>query len=100
MLTDDVVISMPPEPLWLTGPGPVGAFLRERRARRPGPWRFVATVANGQPAYAYYLTERDEFVRSGLLVFGVRADGIESVTRFRDRGLLDRFGVPRRLPAA
>ncbi len=99
MLTDDVVISMPPEPLWLTGPGAVGAFLRERRARRPGPWRFVATSANGQPAYAYYLAEGDEMVRSGLLVIGVRADGIESITRFRDRGLLDGFDVPRRLPA-
>ena len=53
--------------------------------------------ANGQPAYAYYLLEGDRFVRSGLLVVGVRGDGIASITRFHDDGLLARFGVPETL---
>jgi RNA polymerase sigma-70 factor (ECF subfamily) len=66
---------------------------------RDGPWRFVATGANGQPAFAYYLAdgERGGWVRQGLLVVGVGGDGITSVTRFRDDGLLDRFDLPARL---
>ncbi len=47
---------------------------------------------------AYYLRGADGvFVRTGLFVVSVRADGIESITRFHDGGLLDRFGVPRSL---
>ncbi|HEY4823606.1 MAG TPA: sigma-70 family RNA polymerase sigma factor [Solirubrobacteraceae bacterium] len=96
MLTDDAVISMPPEPEWHTGREAIEAFLRARKAARGGPWRFVATSANGQPAFAYYLTDAEGWARSGLLVVGVRADGITSVTRFHE-GLLDRFDLPERL---
>jgi RNA polymerase sigma-70 factor (ECF subfamily) len=97
LLTDDAVVSMPPEPEWHQGPDNVAAFLRERHEGRKGPWRFVAAPANGQPAYAYYLREGDRFVRSGLFVVGVRSDGIASITRFHDDGLLSRFGVPETL---
>jgi RNA polymerase sigma-70 factor (TIGR02960 family) len=97
MLTDDAVISMPPEPEWHTGREAIEAFLRARRAARGGPWRFVATSANGQPAFAYYLPDGEGWVRSGLLVVGVRANGIASITRFKDEGLLDRFELPARL---
>ncbi len=97
LLTEDAVVSMPPEPEWHQGPAAVGAFLRRRSVRRFDDWRFVATGANGQPAFAYYLRGADGFVRSGLFVVSVRPDGIDSITRFRDDGLLSRFGVPDRL---
>ncbi len=99
MLTDDAVISMPPEPVWRRGGAEIAAFLRERHADRAGPWRFVETAANGQPAFAYYLPSADGggLVRSGLFVVGVRPGGISSITRFRDDGLLTRFDVPERL---
>jgi RNA polymerase sigma-70 factor (TIGR02960 family) len=98
LLTDDVVVSMPPQPEWHVGPESVQAFLRARLAERsPRRWRFVPIAANRQPAYAYYLEDGDGWVRQGLFVLGVRPDGIESVTRFPDDGLLDRFGVSRRL---
>jgi RNA polymerase sigma-70 factor, ECF subfamily len=98
LLTEDAVVSMPPEPEWHQGREVVGAFLRDRHARRmPRRWRFVACGANLQPAYAYYIEQHGEWVRSGVFVVGVRADGIESITRFHDRGLLDRFGVPAHL---
>jgi hypothetical protein len=57
----------------------------------------VATGANGQPAYAYYLLVDGRWERSGLFVMSVRGDGIESVTRFYDGGLLSRFDVPETL---
>jgi RNA polymerase sigma-70 factor (TIGR02960 family) len=97
LLTDDVTVSMPPEPEWHTGRAEVIRFLIGRHRGRVGPWRFLAAPANAQPAYAYYLLEGDRFVRSGLFVIGVRSDGIASVTRFGDDGLLSRFGLPETL---
>jgi RNA polymerase sigma-70 factor (ECF subfamily) len=96
MLTDDAVISMPPDPLWVTGGPAIGQFMRDRRRDRGGPWCFVATRANGQPAYAYYFADGDQWVRMGLFVLTVRADGISSVTRFPDSPRLSQFGVPER----
>ena len=97
LLTEDAVISMPPEPEWHQGRGAIETFLRERVVLRVRRWRFVPCGANLQPAYAYYLEHDGEWVRSGMLVVGLRAGGIESVTRFHDNGLLDRFGVPNSL---
>jgi RNA polymerase sigma-70 factor (TIGR02960 family) len=97
LLTEDAVVSMPPQPECHQGRADVERFLRERRASRAGPWRFYRTAANGQPAYAYYLPDEQGFVWSGLFVLGVRPDGIESVTRFSQEALLDRFEVPGRL---
>ncbi len=97
LLTEDVVVSMPPQPEWHQGKPAVEQFLRARHLERRGGWRFVRTGANGQPAYAYYLREGDTWVRGGLFVLGVRSAGISSITRFYDDGLLDRFGVPERL---
>jgi RNA polymerase sigma-70 factor (TIGR02960 family) len=98
MLTDDAVVSMPPEPEWHQGRAAIEAFLRARFvARGPRAWRFVPAGANGQPAYAYYLADETGWARDGIFVIGVTPDGIASITRFRDGGLLSRFGVPDRL---
>jgi RNA polymerase sigma-70 factor (ECF subfamily) len=97
LLTDDAVVSMPPEPEWHQGRLEVADFLRSRHQGRKGPWRFVATAANGQPAYAYYLLSGERWERRGLFVLGVRGDGIASITRFADDGLLERWGVPETL---
>jgi RNA polymerase sigma-70 factor (TIGR02960 family) len=98
LLTDDAVISMPPEPEWHQGHDAIERFLRDRHGRRKsGAWRFAAVAANLQPAYVYYLEQDGEWVRAGMFVLGVRADGVESITRFHDGGLLDRFGAPERL---
>jgi RNA polymerase sigma-70 factor (ECF subfamily) len=97
LLTQDAVVSMPPEPEWHQGREAIGAFLRERLPRRNGAWRFRPAHANLQPAFAYYLPDGDGWRRHGLFVFGVRDEGIASITRFHDGGLLSRFGVPARL---
>ncbi len=98
LLTADAVVSMPPEPEWHQGPEAIGEFLRARHATRTTAWRFYATGANGQPAFAYYFPDDGGgWVRAGIFVVGVRGDGIESITRFGDDGLLDRFDAPGRL---
>jgi limonene-1,2-epoxide hydrolase len=98
LLTADAVVSMPPELEWHQGRESIEAFLRARlEERRPGGWRFHPVAANLQPAIAYYLEDEDGWARAGLFVVGVGPDGIESITRFPDDGLLDRFGAPARL---
>ena len=97
MLTEDAVVSMPPQPEWHAGRAAIEAFLRARMVARGGPWRFVATGANGQPAYAYYLLVDGRWECSGLLVVSVGDGGIDSVTRFYADGLASRFGLPRTL---
>ncbi|MGH2867992.1 MAG: RNA polymerase subunit sigma-70 [Solirubrobacteraceae bacterium] len=98
LLTEDAVVSMPPEPEWHQGREAIGTFLRDRARHRFDDWRFVETGANGQPALAYYIRGADGvFSRRGLFVVSVRGDRIESITRFHDDGLLSRFGVPERV---
>jgi RNA polymerase sigma-70 factor (ECF subfamily) len=97
LLTDDALVSMPPEPEWHQGHQAVGAFLLERARRRVGRVRLFETRANGQPALGYYVEDEHGWRRTGLFVVGVRGDRIASVTRFRDNGLLSRFGIPARL---
>ncbi len=97
LLTEDAVVSMPPQPEWHQGRAAIRRFLSRRHLDRLSPWRFVATGANNQPAFAYYLQDGEEFVRAGLFVVGVRGDRIASITRFHDEGLLSRFGVPERI---
>jgi hypothetical protein len=69
LLTDDVVVSMPP------------------------------TRANGQPAFGAYLRDPAGGVRhaSGLRVLTLAGNRICGLTRF-DNGVLPRFGLPRSLP--
>ena len=99
LLTEDAVVSMPPQPEWHQGRADIADFLRARHLHRlPLRWRFYRVAANLQPAYAYYLEQDGEWVRSGIFVLGVRPDGIASITRFPDvTSLLDRFGAPERL---
>ena len=99
LLTDDAVISMPPEPLWRQGAEGIGEFLRDRAVRRFDDWRFVETRANGQPAFAYYLRSSgdEDYARSGLFVLGLVDGGIASITRFPEGPWLAEFGLPERV---
>ncbi len=98
LLTEDAVVSMPPEPEWHQGHEHIRRFLHARHvARKRGPWRFYPVGANLQPAYAYYLEHDGAWVLSGMFVIGVGPDGIESITRFHAEGVSEHFGAPERL---
>ena len=98
LLTEDALISMPPEPEWHLGPEAIARFLTDRHRSRKGRWRFVAVGANLQPAFAYYLEAQEGgWRRNGIFVVAVRDGAIASITRFHDNGLLARFDVPERL---
>jgi SnoaL-like domain len=101
LLTDDAVLSMPPEPVEYEGREAIGTFLRDvvySRARRTR--RLVRTRANGQPAFGYYIADRHAAVIRcyGVLVLTLAGDQVAGITRFGDSGVLRHFGLPRTLP--
>jgi RNA polymerase sigma-70 factor (TIGR02960 family) len=100
LLTDDALVRMPPEPGEYQGPLAVAEFLRSRDAIRAGEIRLVATRANGQPAFGYYVVDAHAPVARayGLLVLTLEGDRIAAITRFGNTGLFSRFGLPRTLP--
>ena len=98
LLTDDALLSMPPEPAEYQGREAIGGFLRDRFAlteRRPA-W-LVPTRANGQPAFGHYVGDAHSAIArfDGVLVVTLLGDKISGLTRFRDTGILPAFGLPR-----
>jgi RNA polymerase sigma-70 factor (ECF subfamily) len=96
LLTDDALMTMPPEPIEVRGPAAIGEFFAQRAWWGPDRARLVPTRANGQPAFAMYLRDADApVVRAhGIVVLTVDNDGIANITRFGDTRLFARFGFP------
>lgn len=99
LLTEDVRLSMPPEPIQCSGVLAVVDYLQAR-----GFWGarlgLVATRANGQPAFGYYLPDPTAPIlrANGLIVLTLTGDRVSALTRFGDTGILGRVGLPRTLP--
>jgi RNA polymerase sigma-70 factor (TIGR02960 family) len=99
LLTDDVLLTMPPVPLEYQGREPTARFLTVVAFRQGRTYRLVATRANGQPAFGIYVRDpHTGIVRAmGLQVLTLAGDRICGITRF-DNSVLARFGLPRTLP--
>jgi len=99
LLTDDVLLRMPPVPLEYQGRELTARFLTVVAFRQGRTYRLVATRANGQPAFGAYVRDPVGGVAhaAGLLVFTLAGDRISVITRF-DNSSLPRFGLPRTLP--
>jgi RNA polymerase sigma-70 factor (ECF subfamily) len=89
---------MPPLPLEYQGRELAARFLTAVGQGRS--WRLVATRANGQPAFGFYIRDPQAGVchALGLLVLTLSGGRICAMTRF-DNSVLPRFGLPRTLPA-
>jgi hypothetical protein len=89
---------MPPLPLQYQGRELAARFFHAT-AFRPG-WtaRLIATGANRQPAFGFYVRDPQAGVVHpvGLLVLTLSGARICAMTRF-DAGTLPRFGLPRTL---
>jgi RNA polymerase sigma-70 factor (TIGR02960 family) len=99
LLTDDALLTMPPEPLEYQGHAAIAEFFRSRE------WwgwrvRLVPTRANNQPAFCYYRADPRAPVAHahGLIVLTLAGDRVSAITRFGDNALLPYFGLPRTLP--
>jgi RNA polymerase sigma-70 factor (ECF subfamily) len=100
LLTDDAKVTMPPEPYEFRGRAAIADFYRTQGIWRPG-LKLIVTGANNQPAIAYYLPDPNANIHraAGLLVLTLSRGQISAITRFGDRGLFARFGLPRTLPS-
>jgi RNA polymerase sigma-70 factor (TIGR02960 family) len=93
MLTEDVLVSMPPLALEFAGLDPVTRFLRAVPFRPGHPKRVTPARANGQPALVVYGEESGAWRSAGILVFTLSGDKISAITHF-GRIVLPFFGVP------
>jgi RNA polymerase sigma-70 factor (TIGR02960 family) len=99
MLTEDAWMTMPPLPLEYQGRELAGRFLGAT-AFRPG-WtaRVLATRANRQPAFGFYVRDSQTGAAHtvGLLVLTLSGNQVCAMTRF-DAGTLPLFGLPLTIP--
>ncbi len=99
LLTDDVLLTMPPIPLEYVGRELVARFLAAVIFRPGFTFRVVPTRANGQPAFGMYLREPADAIAhaNGVMVFTLAGGGISGMTRF-DTTVLPWFGLAPTLP--
>jgi len=100
LLTEDAWLTMPPLPMQYQGRELAARFLTAT-AFRPG-WtaRLIATAANRQPAFGFYVRDPQTGVWQavGLLVLSLSGARICAMTRF-DAATLPGFGLPPALGA-
>lgn len=100
LLTDDALLTMPPEPLEYKGHAAIGEFLSTVPAGGAlERFRLVPTRANGQPAFGCYLRDIHAPITHayGLMVLTLSGDRIAAVTGFPDTSVFRSFGLPRTL---
>ena len=99
LLTDDALLTMPPQPLEYQGHHAIGAFLRQREEVRGRPLRVVATRANTQPAFGCYLPDAQAAIARAYALFVLTLEGeqVSAITWFGDTGVFRHFGLPRTL---
>ncbi|WP_405722114.1 sigma-70 family RNA polymerase sigma factor [Streptomyces sp. NBC_01537] len=93
LLRVDVELEMPPTPTWFTGRRAVVGFLSDL-VLRPGLWRMVPTLANGQPALVVYKRAAgDRYEAYGVQVLTLIGTRISRITAFNDPALVSVFGL-------
>jgi RNA polymerase sigma-70 factor (ECF subfamily) len=100
LLTDDAWVTMPPYPFEYQGKKAITLLLDDRARLRGAPVRVVPTRANGQPAFGFYLDDRQAPIARpfGLVVLTLDGEQISAITFFSDTSAFARFGLPRTLP--
>jgi RNA polymerase sigma-70 factor (ECF subfamily) len=96
LLADDVVLEMPPAPLWYRGRDDYGRFMERVFRMRGTGWRAVLTSANGQPAMAAYAPAPGGGHKPHTLqVFTVVEGLVTANVVFADPDVFEVFGLPR-----
>jgi RNA polymerase sigma-70 factor, ECF subfamily len=101
LLTGDAWLTMPPQPLAYQGHRAIGRFLSTVPAGgQLDRFRLVATRANGQPAFGFYLKDPQCPIAraAGIIVLTLSGERISAITTFHDTSVFPQFGLPRTLP--
>ena len=99
MLTEDVTLTMPPNPNWFAGREATAAFLAGHPLDGNQRWRLVPVRANGQLAVAHYIA-RDgaNFEAHGINVLAIEGERISQINAFLGAEAFARFGLPTEPP--
>ncbi len=96
LLHDDAAFSMPPFPLWVTGPEDVARFMLGTGIHCKGS-RLLTTSANGGPAVGVYHPDGDGFSPWAVVVVESSGGRITGLHHFLYPELFAEFGLPPRL---
>jgi RNA polymerase sigma-70 factor (ECF subfamily) len=99
LLTEDVMLEMPPLLTWYTGRDNYVRFFAGVYERRGTDWRVLPVAANGQPAIAAYVRAGAGYEMHSVQVFTVARSGIQRHVVYLDPAVFAAFDVPARLPA-
>ena len=93
LLTEDVIMEMPPMLNWFAGPGNYGLFMEWVFAQAGTDWRLEGVAANGQPGFAAYRRVGGGYELHTLQIFTVTAEGISRNSVFTDAEVFASFGL-------
>jgi RNA polymerase sigma-70 factor (ECF subfamily) len=99
LLTEDVIMEMPPMLNWFAGPGNYGLFMQWVFEQAGTDWRLKPVAANGQPGFAAYRSVGDGYDLHTLQIFTVTAQGISRNSVFQESEIFESFGLAARIDA-
>ncbi len=99
LLTEDVLMEMPPMTNWFVGPDNYGLFMEWVFERAGTDWCLKAVAANGQPGFAAYRRAGGGYELHTLQIFTVTTGGISRNTVFQESEVFTSFGLVDRLDA-
>jgi RNA polymerase sigma-70 factor (ECF subfamily) len=99
LLTEDVLMEMPPMLNWFTGPSNYGLFMEWVFAAAGTDWYLQAVAGNGQPGFAAYRRVADGYELHTLQIFTITPEGISRTSVFQDPEVFASFGLATQLDA-
>jgi RNA polymerase sigma-70 factor, ECF subfamily len=93
LLTEDVIMEMPPMLNWFAGPSNYGLFMEWVFAQAGTDWCLKAVAANGQPGFAAYRRDGLGYALHTLQIFTVTSEGISRNSVFQDSDVFASFGL-------
>jgi RNA polymerase sigma-70 factor (ECF subfamily) len=97
LLTEDVLMEMPPMTNWFIGPDNYGLFMEWVFEKAGTDWCLKAVAANGQPGFAAYRRVVDRYELHTVQIFTVTAEGISRNSVFQESEVFISFGLADRL---
>ena len=100
LLADDAVLEMTGTTTWFSGKSTCVPFLAAQAIGRPGDWRMLPLLANGQlAAAAYHRGDEGAYHPFAVVVLATTSAHIARISLFADPALFPCFDLPPTLPA-
>ncbi len=93
LLTEDVLMEMPPMTNWFVGPDNYALFMGWVFEKAGTDWRLKAIAANGQPGFAAYRRVGTGYELHTLQLFTVTTEGISRNSVFQEPEVFASFGL-------